>query len=132
MIVLDAAALADWLLQTPRRGRIVAGHMRSATSLHTLDFAFVEVVSALRRKLALRELTTERAELALADLADVRMRRHGAAPLCFRAWALRETHNAHDAAYVALAEALAAPLLTTDARLARLRGHRAEIVDATA
>ena len=131
MIVLDAAALTDWLLQAPQRGHTVAGHMRSARSLHTLDFAFIEVVSALRRKVARRELTGTRAELAIADLRDTRIRRHAVAPLCARAWALRETNSAYDAAYAALAETLAAPLVTTDARLARSRGHRAEIVDAT-
>ena len=42
----------------------------------------------------------------------------------------RETLHA---AYLALAEALAAPLLTADARLGRARGHRAriEVVSAT-
>jgi predicted nucleic acid-binding protein len=35
--------------------------------------------------------------------------------------------TAYDAAYVALAEALAAPLLTRDAKLASSSGHRATI-----
>jgi predicted nucleic acid-binding protein len=128
VIVLDAAALVDWLLQSPERGRAVAERMLRARSLNTLELAFVEVVSALRRKLARAELGGERAELALADLAATPIRRHAAAPLSPRIWALRETHTAYDAAYVALAELLRAPLVTTDARLARSRGHRAEIV----
>jgi predicted nucleic acid-binding protein len=35
--------------------------------------------------------------------------------------------TAYDAAYVALAEALAAPLVTRDAALASVRAHRARI-----
>jgi len=44
---------------------------------------------------------------------------------------LRDSLTAYDAAYVALAEGLQAPLLTCDARLGRSHGHQAriEIVD---
>lgn len=44
-----------------------------------------------------------------------------------RIWALRHNISAYDAAYVALAEALDAPLLTCDARLAAAPGHTARI-----
>ncbi|HET8539371.1 MAG TPA: PIN domain-containing protein [Anaeromyxobacter sp.] len=44
-----------------------------------------------------------------------------------RAWELRASITAYDAMYVALAEALRAPLLTRDGRLARSHGHRARI-----
>jgi predicted nucleic acid-binding protein len=47
--------------------------------------------------------------------------------LLARIWALREKVTAYDAAYVALAEALGAPLLTRDAKLVSARGHRAEM-----
>ena len=131
MIVLDASALVDWLLRTPSRGPEVARRMRSGRFLHTLDMADVEVVSALRRKARRGELDERRARSALEDLAATRLRRHDAAPLALRIWALRRTHSAYDAAYVALAEGLAAPLVTTDSRLARSRGHRAVVLDAS-
>lgn len=130
MIVLDASALADWLLQTPRKGSAVADQMRSARFLHTLDLAYVEVASALRRKVGRRELDARRAEEALVDLADTRVLRHPAAPLIGRIFALRDALNAYDAAYVALAEVLNAPLVTTDGRLARSHGHDAVIREA--
>jgi predicted nucleic acid-binding protein len=44
-----------------------------------------------------------------------------------RMWDLRDNVSAYDAAFVALAEALALPLVTTDARLASAPGHRAMI-----
>jgi len=45
-----------------------------------------------------------------------------------RIWQLRESLGTYDATYLALAEALDAPLLTCDATLARDRGHRALII----
>jgi predicted nucleic acid-binding protein len=130
LIVLDASALVDWLLQTPDRGPAVAELMRERRFLHTLDMADVEILSALRAKLRRKELRASRAEVALDDLAATPVRRHASGPLAGRIWALRDTHSAYDAAYVALAELLEAPLVTTDARLARTTGHRAQIVKA--
>jgi predicted nucleic acid-binding protein len=46
-----------------------------------------------------------------------------------RLWEVRPSHTPYDAAYVALAERLGLPLVTTDRRLARSHGHRAEIID---
>jgi predicted nucleic acid-binding protein len=45
-----------------------------------------------------------------------------------RIWQLRTHVTAYDAVYIALSEALDAPLVTTDVRLARTRGHCARIV----
>jgi predicted nucleic acid-binding protein len=132
LIVLDASALADRLLGTAGRGTAVAEEMRKARFLHTLDFAYVEVVSAMRRKAARGDLSNRRARQALSDLAAAPIMRHPAAPLAERIWDLRASHSAYDAAYVALAEALSMPLLTTDHRLARSTGHGARIVEAGA
>lgn len=110
----------------------MAQRMTSAGGVHTLDFAHLEIVSALRRRWAAGELGDARAQEALDDLAATPIPRHRAARFAQRAWELRHTHTPYDAAYVALAELLRVPLLTTDARLARSRGHRAEIIEATA
>jgi predicted nucleic acid-binding protein len=132
LIILDASALTDWLLSTPPLGPAVAEEIRGVRSLHTLDLAQIEVVSALRRMEARRELNERRALKALVDLAATPMRRHPASQLTLRIWELRASQSAYDAAYVALAEALSMPLLTTDHRLARSTGHRARIVEAGA
>jgi predicted nucleic acid-binding protein len=42
-------------------------------------------------------------------------------------WELRHNVSAYDACYIALSEALDAPLVTSDGRLARAPGHRATI-----
>ncbi len=46
---------------------------------------------------------------------------------CTRAGKLRENTTPYDAVYVALAEALEAPIATCDAPLAKAPGHRARI-----
>ena len=61
------------------------------------------------------------------DLAELDLRRHPDDVLSSRIWELRANVTAYDAAYLALAEALRAPLLTTDGRLARAPGHRATV-----
>jgi predicted nucleic acid-binding protein len=132
LIVLDASAFVDRLLGVGKQATAVAEEMRQARFLHTLDLAFVEVISTFRRKAARGELSSRRARQALGDLAAAPVVRHPAAPLAERIWELRASHSAYDAAYVALAEALALPLLTTDRRLARSTGHRARIVEAGA
>lgn len=57
----------------------------------------------------------------------MRLTRYPHAPFWARIWQLRDNLTAYDAAYVALAEALDAPLITTDGRLARASGHRATV-----
>ncbi len=94
---------------------------------HTLDFAWVEVASVVRRKYLARELTVARAEQALHDLDQTPLVRHQVTPLITRVWELRDSLTAYDAAYVALAEALQSPLITTDCGLARAHGHTAAV-----
>ena len=48
-------------------------------------------------------------------------------PLLARVWELRENLSAYDAIYVALAEELACPLLTADARIGRASGVTCEV-----
>ncbi|HEX9553708.1 MAG TPA: type II toxin-antitoxin system VapC family toxin [Streptosporangiaceae bacterium] len=72
-------------------------------------------------------ITPDRAEQMLADYAGLRIARHPMQPLQARVFELRDNLAAYDAMYVALAERLALPLLTDDAKLAAAPGHRADI-----
>ena len=91
---------------------------------HLLD---IEITQALRRLVQAKAIDAVRAEQALADYAQLAIERHEHVPLLARIWQLRDAISAYDACYVALAEALDAPLLTCDGKLARAHGHAAQI-----
>jgi len=81
------------------------------------------------RRLALDAIITPSRGAAMLELlADAPFRRIPITPLLPRIWALRENLTAYDAAYVALSEALDAPLLTFDRRIPVAPGHRAQVV----
>lgn len=127
MIVVDASALLEALLRTPAakvvEDRLFAPHQ----TLHAPHLLDVEIAQVIRRYAANGEIDGERGRMALADLADLPLRRYPHDFLLPRIWDLRNNLTAYDAAYVALAEALDAPLLTRDRRLAAAAGHRAQI-----
>ena len=126
MIVVDASALLEFLLQTPLGARVEARLFRDE-EFHSPHLVDVEVTQGLRRLVRAAEVSPDRAAEAIADLADLDLHRHPHLDLLTRAWKLRENVTAYDAMYVALAEALDAPIVTCDAPLARAPGHRADI-----
>ena len=96
--------------------------------LHAPGLLDVEVVSALRGLTLGGRLTPSRAQDLLTDFDDLALERWATGnALRRRAFALRDNLTAYDATYVALAEALDCPLVTRDQRLARVRGHGAQI-----
>ena len=127
MIVADASALIDLLLESEVRTRLEQRLLSGEESLHTPHVVDLEVAHTLRRLVLTGVLSSERAEVALADMANLQLNRYPHVELVPRVWELRDTLTAYDAAYVALAEALEATLVTRDARLARSSGHRARI-----
>jgi predicted nucleic acid-binding protein len=64
---------------------------------------------------------------AVEDLGAWPGERFGHRLLLERAWQLRESVRGWEAMYVALAEALGAPLVTTDRRLAAAKGPTCSI-----
>jgi predicted nucleic acid-binding protein len=86
-----------------------------------------EVGQAIRATVRAGEISARRAREALGDMFEMQLQRVPHHLLIDRAWALRENLSFYDGLYVALAEALDAPLLTLDSRLARAPGVRAEI-----
>ena len=127
MIVLDASALLEFLLQTPLGARVEARLFRNQDEFHSPHLVDVEVTQGLRRLVRAGEVSADRAADAIGDLADLDLHRHPHLDLLTRAWKLRENVTAYDAMYVALAEALDAPIVTCDAPLAKAPGHRAEM-----
>ena len=127
MIVLDASAAVEWLLQTPAGQQIESRIYSHNQSLHAPELLDLEVAQVLRRFVHQHQIPNARAAEAVEDLIDLRVTRYPHAVLLPRIWDLRHNLSAYDAAYVALAEKLGATLLTRDAALASAAGHTARI-----
>jgi predicted nucleic acid-binding protein len=127
VIVLDASTVIELLLQTTTGKRVARRIAARGQGLHAPHLVDVEVLQVLRRWEACGVLSPGRAAEAVADLAELDVRRHPDDVLSRRVWELRARVTAYDAAYLALAEGLRAPLLTTDGRLARASGHHATV-----
>jgi predicted nucleic acid-binding protein len=126
VIVVDASVLAPALADDGPDGDVARARLASER-LAAPWLVDLEVTSVLRRAAAGGQLSDRRARQALADLAALALERAPHTPLLARIWELRESVTAYDAAYVALAEAIDASLLTADGRLARASGVRCAI-----
>lgn len=126
MLVVDASCLyevvADGTLAERIRQHLA--HDRDHAAPHAVD---VEVASVIRRDHLLGRLDSTAATQAMEDLRDWPGERFGQQPLLNRIWELRATVRTWDAAYVALAEALGATLITLDGRLASAPGPQCPI-----
>ncbi len=126
VLVIDASVLATALGDDGPDGDRVRARLRNE-ELVAPELIDLEVASVLRKQHAARTLDDRRAQLALADLADLPMERASHQPLLQRCWELRNNLTIYDAVYVALAEALGTPLLTADTRSANAPGVRCTI-----
>ena len=127
MIVLDASAIVELLLDTATGRRVAILIEDPALAIHAPHLVDVEVSSAMRRLARERSIEADEAEAALDDLRALDLQRHSHEPLLDRAWGLRENVSTYDAMYIALAEALDATLVTCDARLRRVTGVNARM-----
>ena len=127
MIVVDASALLEVLLRTEAADAVEARLFVPGQTLHVPHLIDVEIAQVVRRYAAGGEIDAERGRAALADLADLPLRRYPHDLLLPRVWDFRHNLSAYDAVYVALAEALDAPLLTRDRRLAAAADGTAKI-----
>lgn len=127
MIVLDASAVLEILLRTPAAPALEGRLFEASETLHAPHLIDVEVAQVLRRYAASGDTDPERCRAALMDFTDLPIIRYPHDFLLPRVWELRNNLTAYDAVYVALAEALDAPLVTRDRRLASTPGHAARI-----
>jgi predicted nucleic acid-binding protein len=121
VLVVDASVLAVALADDGPDGDAARARLRGET-LAAPELVDLEVASVLRRQNRAGMLDDRRAELAIIDLGALPMVRASHLALLRRCWELRENVTTYDAAYVALAEALDATLLTGDRRLAHAAG----------
>lgn len=116
-MVPDASVAVEYLLQS-RRGVRMAGLLESddLVAPHLLD---AEVLSVLRRQVLRGELDEPSAQFALQALAAWPIERVPHTPLLQAAFDLRFNYSAYDALYVAVAQRLAATVVTCDGPLSR-------------
>ena len=129
MIVLDTSAAVHYLFGTKGRALWVEEQCDAARwNLHAPHLIDVEVLSVLRKAVFRRELSPRRARALLDILVGLPLKRYPHLQLLDRAWSLRSHVSSPDAFFVALAEALDVPLVTTDLRLSRTHGLHATII----
>ncbi|MDZ7678584.1 MAG: type II toxin-antitoxin system VapC family toxin [Acidimicrobiales bacterium] len=122
MIVIDASAAVLGLLNDGdaramlREASVVCPHLADS-----------EVVQALRAQVLRGEVNATDATRAVEVWRRLGIERVGVTGLLARMWELRDNVGAYDATYVAVAEALEAPLVTADGRLARAPGPRCTV-----
>jgi predicted nucleic acid-binding protein len=128
VIVLDASVTIDYLLHFPPHVFTIAARIHTESpdlaAPHLID---AEVAQALRRHVRAGHISARRAGQALEDLLALPILRYPHAPFLARAFNLRDNATMYDALYIVLAEALRAPLLTRDAALTAIPGHRARV-----
>jgi predicted nucleic acid-binding protein len=115
--LLDSGAMGTWADAVMLTGPLAAPQLLP-----------VETASILRRMVIAGELSSDSGALAHGQLLTLRTQLFPYGPLGQRVWELRENVTPDDAWYVALAEALDAPLATLDIRLSRAPGTRCRFV----
>jgi predicted nucleic acid-binding protein len=123
IVVLDASTVVAGLADQDNQGAWARRILRS-DDLVGPHFMPVEVASILRIAVFNGEITTSAASIAHADLMTLPVELYAYEPLALRVWELRQNVSPYDGWYVALAEALDAPLATLDRRLTRSAGPR--------
>lgn len=126
-LVIDASAVVALLADAGPAGEWVATVLTGAT-LSAPELMAYEASNVLRRRVMAGSLDASEATLAHRDLMSLAAERYPYAAVADRAWQLRHNLTTYDAAYVALAELLAVPLVTLDVRIARAAGPRCQVL----
>lgn len=117
-VVCDASALVALLIDSGPDGQWAAEAM-SASSLSAPSLALFEASKIIRRHELSGAITSDQAAQAHYDLLDLDIEQWPYGLIADRVWELRGNLSSYDASYVAVAEAVDAPLITLDRRISR-------------
>ena len=126
LAVVDASVLTAFYASDDPRRELIVARLAVGDALFAPAHVDAEVVSALRGLSRSNPTLADFVPHALRHLAGFPIRRMALAPLMQRMWELRDNITPYDAAYVALAERLDAPLLTGDSKLVAATGPRCQ------
>lgn len=115
MIVVESSAMVDALVGEPVDPQLLA--LLADEELHAPALLDFEVAGALRGHALGGKLDQLRLDEAVEDFSALRIERHQMKELLGHVLDLRGDFTAYDAAYVVLAQALEAPLVTADSKL---------------
>lgn len=124
--VIDASAVVELFLGAAPDRQL--RHQALTGAGGTPEVLDLDVLHTMRRLVRSGSLPDAEGAAAVRRVQDAPIVRVSHRGLLTRIWQLRDSITAYDAAYIALAEQLAAPLLTCDARLGRAHGHDAEVI----
>lgn len=127
MIVLDASALLDALVRSDGHGDRARDRLERDLDHHAPHIVKAEAVSGLRKLTATGEVAERQGSPLIRQIMDLHIDTYPIEGFIPRIWALRANLTVYDAWYVALAEALEIPLVTTDHRLARAPGINCDV-----
>ncbi len=120
-LVCDASAVVTVLLDSGNAGAWLARRL-AAAELYAPALLHFECSNVIRRHEIGGLISSDQAAQAHADLLDLPMEFFPYEAVAQRVWHLRRSLTSYDAAYVALAEILDAPLVTLDRRLSAAPG----------
>jgi predicted nucleic acid-binding protein len=126
VLVVDTSAVIHALVHRPAHPDLLR-RLADDDDLGAPHLIDLEVLQALRRMVRIGELTDHQAADLRTDFAAMPLLRFPHTGVADRVWSLRDNLTAYDAAYVALAETMRCPLITSDARMAKASGHLANV-----
>jgi predicted nucleic acid-binding protein len=115
VIVVESSAMVDALVGNPANPHLLAA--LADGDLHAPALLDFEVASALRGHLLAGKLNQARCAEAIEDFSALHIERHQMTALLGYVLDLRDNFTVYDAAYVVLAQALDAPLVTADLKM---------------
>lgn len=125
MIVIDASALIEALLGTEIGLEIL--DRCAGSDLHAPHLIDLEVSNVLRRMVRRGVVPPAQGSAVVESFASSFVERWDHREFLVRAWQLRDQLSSYDAVYIAMAEILDAPLITSDAGMKAAIAHKAHV-----